>query len=144
VCEVCPAIHASTLIRTGYVYHSSLRGQCFFRAHLCSSSSKGIGLSFYKRMFTSYAYLPLDKTVKWYYGIHPWFTLRLINAVNKYFHTGCSFYRIITSPEHLISWKTERHSFGDHLFSVSPCYAIECDRSFFCSLFCVCMTRVGE
>jgi hypothetical protein len=45
-----------------------------------------------------------------------------------------------------ISQQTEGHSYGDHLISgsVSQCYAIERDRSFYCALFCVFMTHVSQ
>jgi hypothetical protein len=42
-----------------------------------------------------------------------------------------------------ISRKTEGHSFCDHLSSESV-RVIECDGSFYCALFRVVMTRVGQ
>jgi hypothetical protein len=66
-------------------------------------------------------------------------------------NTGCSFCRLIRGPEHLIgrhcgiSRKTEGHSFrwSPDLWVCQP-YAIECDRSFYCALFCVSMIRVSQ
>jgi hypothetical protein len=43
-----------------------------------------------------------------------------------------------------ISRLTEYHSFGDHLISGSVSVTPECDRSFYCALFCVFMTRVSQ
>jgi hypothetical protein len=60
----------------------------------------------------------------------------------------CSLCKLIRCPEHLIGrhwclpadgrsfiwWSPEQW--------VSPCYSIECDRSFYCGLFCVFITHV--
>jgi hypothetical protein len=62
----------------------------------------------------------------------------------------CSLCRLIERPEHLISrhwyllanWRSFIPSSPEQW--VSPCYAIECDRSFYCTLFCVFMTRVSQ
>jgi hypothetical protein len=63
---------------------------------------------------------------------------------------GCSFCRLIRRPEHLVgrhwyilaNWRSYIWWSPDQW--VSPCYAIECDRSFYCALFCVFMTRVSQ
>jgi hypothetical protein len=58
-------------------------------------------------------------------------------------YRGCSFCRLIRRPEHLIGryWylQTNRSSFirWSSAQWVGQCYAIECDRSFYCALFCV-------
>jgi hypothetical protein len=65
-------------------------------------------------------------------------------------YVECSLCRLIRCPEYLIgrhcgiSRQTEDHSSGDHLLSVSQCYSIECDRGFYCALFCVFMPRVSQ
>jgi hypothetical protein len=63
----------------------------------------------------------------------------------------CSFCTLIRHPEHLvgrhcvISRQTEGHLFGNPPDQwVSQCYAIERDRSFYCALFYVSMTRVSQ
>jgi hypothetical protein len=62
----------------------------------------------------------------------------------------CSFWRLIRRPEHLIGrrWYLPANcrSFIRWLPDqwVSQCYAIEYDRSFYCALFCVFMTRVSQ
>jgi hypothetical protein len=64
--------------------------------------------------------------------------------------TGCSSCMLIRRPEHVIGrhwyfpanwrsfirWSTNQW--------VSHCYATECYKSFYCPLFCVFMTRVGQ
>jgi hypothetical protein len=58
--------------------------------------------------------------------------------------------RLIRRPEHLISWHwylpVNWRSLirWSHEQWVSPCYAIEYDRSFYCTLLCVFMTRVSR
>jgi hypothetical protein len=57
---------------------------------------------------------------------------------------GCLFCGLLILPEHLIGthwylpakWSSEQQ--------VSPCYDIECDRSFHCALFCIFTTRVSQ
>jgi hypothetical protein len=56
------------------------------------------------------------------------------------FYTGCSFCRLIRLPEY---WQTLVSS-GKPDQWVSHCYAIECDRSFCCALFCLFMTHVSR
>jgi hypothetical protein len=46
---------------------------------------------------------------------------------------GLLVVQIILSADTGISQQTEDHSFGDR----SQCYAIECDRSFYCALLCL-------
>jgi protein-S-isoprenylcysteine O-methyltransferase Ste14 len=65
-------------------------------------------------------------------------------------HIKVSFCRLIRHPEYLIgrhwylpvNWKSFIRWSSD--LWVSHCYAIGCDRSFCCALFCVFMTRVSQ
>jgi hypothetical protein len=62
----------------------------------------------------------------------------------------CSFFRLIRRPEHLIgrhcylpaNWRSFIWWSPDQC--VSHCYAIVCDRNFYCALFCVFMTHVSK
>jgi hypothetical protein len=62
----------------------------------------------------------------------------------------CSLCRLIRHREHLIgrrwylpaNWRSFIRWSPD--LWVSQCYSIECDRSFYCALFCVFMTRVSH
>jgi hypothetical protein len=71
-------------------------------------------------------------------------------SVVKCINTECSFCRLVRCPEHLngkrwylpANWRSFIWWSCDQW--VSPCYAIECDRNFYWTLFCVFMSRVIE
>jgi hypothetical protein len=69
---------------------------------------------------------------------------------NTFIYIGCSFFRIIRCPHHLINrhWYLPGNRRSLIWWSpdqwVSQCYAIEYDRRFYCALFCVFMTRVSQ
>jgi hypothetical protein len=62
----------------------------------------------------------------------------------------CSLCGLIRHPKHLIgkhwylpaNWRSFIRWSHDQW--VSQCYAIECDRSFYCALFCIFMTHVSQ
>jgi hypothetical protein len=72
----------------------------------------------------------------------------MIGRITPY--VGCSFCRLMRRPEHLIgrhwylpaNWRSFIRWPPNQW--VSQCYVIECDRSFYCALFCVFMTRVSH
>jgi hypothetical protein len=71
-------------------------------------------------------------------------------ANRKHTYIGCSFCGLIRRPEHLIdrhwylpaNWRSFIQWSPDHW--VSQCYASECDRRFYFTLFCVFITRVSQ